>query len=560
MWARGDESGTDGAGSQESFCLMDFALSDMIRCGRELRGLNASNSMEEAAQRVVDYLRSALVGVDGQQACALVRCFITHPVSRLPDDLARVARASLQSPDQADGIDEIPCLTLLGSSGERAEWNGRQGSRGHRAIPLESVAVVERAPMIAQLIQQMGLSVSDVLRPSEDVLLDAQQRSFNVFHVEEALGSASVPGQAFVAEHGVRSVLGFGGLLPSGDLFAVIVFSKAAISREAADLFRTIALSTKLVLLPFVRGPVFRDGLAAAAAATDAAFRERQQAEIATLQLLIPALEDAALQQTRKLQIAVVEARQRTEDLRLLNAELESRVEKRTSDLRAANEEMTTFSYSVSHDLRAPLRTIDGFVAAIEEDYAGVLDETGRGYLTRVRRGAVRMGELIDAMLQLSRVTRAELSRERVNLSTLAGEIAQELTETLPGRKVRFEIDPELWVTGDRRLLRALLQNLLSNAFKFTGRKERAEIRVGWSAADRAFFVRDNGAGFSPEQAGKLFQPFSRLHAREEFDGTGVGLATVARILRRHGGTVWGTGAVGEGATFWFRVLETDGQ
>ncbi len=541
----------------ERYSLAAFDFSDMIRCGARLRTVAADSAcMEDAAQRVVDYLRGALVGPLGESACALVRCFKTHPLGSLPEELAAAARGSLGAgvPEADRETEAIPCLTLLGSSGELPEWSSRHGSRGHRAIPLASLGVLDRAPMIGQLIGQMGLSPGDVMRPTTDFLLDAEQRAFNVFHVPEARGSAYVPAQDFVTAHGVRSVLGFGGLLPSGDFFAVILFSRVAIPREVADMFRTIALSTKLVLLPFTRGPIFTVETGRAGIGYDQAAQERQRAEIATLHLLIAAFENVALQQTAKLKLAMREAQQSARDVRRLNAVLERRVEERTADLLASNEELKEFSYSVSHDLRAPLRAIDGFSAALEEDYGAQLDEGARTYVRRIRTGAQRMGQLIDAMLGLAKVTRAEISRSEVDLSALAASIAGELLETHPERVVQFEIEPGLRVEGDPHLLRSMLENLLGNSFKFTSGTAEAQIRFGWSGEQRAFFVADNGAGFDMRNSSKLFRVFSRLHSSEEFEGHGVGLATVERIVRRHGGSLWATARVGEGATFWFRL------
>jgi signal transduction histidine kinase len=538
---------------QERYDLSRFDLSHMIRFGRRLRVVAEPGAcMEDAAQRVVEYLRESLVeGDEGKPGCALVRCFKTHPLGKLSPELAQIAVSSLQG---AQPHPELPCLTLLATSGEEPEWNSRQSSRGHRAIPLERAEVFERAPMIGRLIQQMGLRPDDVIQPSPDFLLDAEQRAFNVFHVPEAQGSRYVPAQGFVEQYGIRSVLGFGGLMPSGELFALILFSRVPISREVADMFRTIALSTKLVLLPFTRGPVFREEIGQAFPQTNATAQERQRAEIATLQLLIPALEDVALQQTEKLKRAVYEAQQRTEEVRELNAVLERRVEERTAELVTTNEELKAFSFSVSHDLRAPLRTIDGFSAALQEDYAELLDETGRNYLRRIQAGVGQMNLLIDAMMRLSRVTRAELVRSTVSLSTAAEAIAAELRERDPSRKVHFDIEPGLIAEADTHLVKVLLENLLGNAFKFTSRRDAALIRMGWSEAQKAFFVQDNGAGFDMQYADKLFRSFSRLHTVQEFEGSGVGLATVARIVRRHGGTLWAEGAVGQGATFWFQL------
>ncbi len=224
--------------------------------------------------------------------------------------------------------------------------------------------------------------------------------------------------------------------------------------------------------------------------------------------------------------------------------------------LKAANQELEAFSYSVSHDLRAPLRSIDGFSLALLEDYDGKLDDSGKDYLRRVRAAATRMGELIDDMLQLSRVTRAEMRHETVDLSALADSVVSDLKRSDSRRQVEVAIQPGLSAEGDSKLLRIALVNLLSNAWKFTGRKPaaRIELAVQDNGSERAFYVRDNGAGFDMGYAGKLFGAFQRLHAPSEFPGTGIGLATVQRIIHRHGGRVWAEGAVNQGATFYFAL------
>ena len=235
-------------------------------------------------------------------------------------------------------------------------------------------------------------------------------------------------------------------------------------------------------------------------------------------------------------------------ELRLLDAGLRDK----QRELEHANRELEAFSYSVSHDLRAPLRAIDGFSQALLEDFGGRLDADGEHRLRRVRAAAQRMGQLIDDLLALSRVSRTDLRRERVDLSQLAGLVVSELARAHPERQVTVDIAPELRAVGDPRLLRIVLDNLIGNAWKFTARTEAARITVG-VAAD-GFFVRDNGAGFDMAYAGKLFSPFQRLHPAEEFAGTGIGLATVQRIVHRHGGTVRAEGVPGAGATFHFRL------
>jgi signal transduction histidine kinase len=239
-----------------------------------------------------------------------------------------------------------------------------------------------------------------------------------------------------------------------------------------------------------------------------------------------------------------------------LNADLERRVIERTGQLEAANKELEAFSYSVSHDLRAPLRGIDGFSQALVEEYADRLDEPGRHYLTRVRAAARHMAHLIEDLLNLSRVTRSELHRVMVDLSAIGRAVATELQRTQPDRRVTFEIEPGLTVYGDPGLLRVALENLLGNSWKFTRKHAGARIELGSTRRDGEpiFFVRDDGAGFDMAYADKLFQPFQRLHSTEEFEGTGIGLATVQRIVHRHAGRVWGEGAVERGATFYFTI------
>lgn len=246
------------------------------------------------------------------------------------------------------------------------------------------------------------------------------------------------------------------------------------------------------------------------------------------------------------------------EEILRLNADLEKRVEERTAELELANREMESFSYSVSHDLRAPLRHIDGFSRMLLEDYAGQLDSQGKGYLNRICAGANRMGQLIDDLLQLSSVSRNELQRRLVNLSNIARTIVTELKQTAPEREVACAIAPGVRAVGDPALLQVVLQNLLGNAWKYTGKEAHPVIEFGVAERDDApaFFVRDNGVGFDMAHVGKLFHPFQRLHGVDEFEGTGIGLATVRRVVERHGGRVWAESRTGEGATFYFTLGE----
>jgi signal transduction histidine kinase len=248
----------------------------------------------------------------------------------------------------------------------------------------------------------------------------------------------------------------------------------------------------------------------------------------------------------------VIGLRRAEEKIQTLNDELQERAVR----LELANKELESFSYSVSHDLRAPLRSIDGFSEALVEDYHDKLDDDAKDYLHRIRAATQRMGQLIDDLLNLSRVARSELKSDQIDLSALVSEVATELQKTEPQRQVDLVIGNGITATGDRRLLRVAMVNLIGNALKFTAKRPLAKIEFGMSGENgtRTYFVRDNGAGFDMTYANKLFGAFQRLHSAKEFNGTGIGLATVQRIIHRHNGRVWAEAKPDDGATFYFTL------
>ena len=280
---------------------------------------------------------------------------------------------------------------------------------------------------------------------------------------------------------------------------------------------------------------------------------------LAVLELLTSqaatALENALLYED--LSAEIKERRRAEDEVRRLNRDLEQRVAIRTAELQAVNQELESFAYSVSHDLRAPLRAIGGFSEVLEEDFAEILGDEGMEHLGRIRRGTRRMSTMIDAMLQLSRVTRGLIRHEELDLSRLAAEVIEELRLAEPERAVNVEIQPGLTAQGDPRLIRILFDNLLGNAWKYSAQRQPAVIRVGSRDSDRggpAYFVSDNGSGFSMGDADRLFVAFQRLHQGDQVDGSGIGLATVQRIVRRHGGRIWAEGEPDRGASFFFTL------
>ena len=248
----------------------------------------------------------------------------------------------------------------------------------------------------------------------------------------------------------------------------------------------------------------------------------------------------------------ITERKQAEEKIKKLNEELK----RRAGELEIANKELEAFAYSVSHNLRAPLRSMEGFSQALLEDCFDILNDECKDYLKRIQNSAELMAQLIDDMLRLSQITRVDMILNKVNLSEMAHAVAAKLKNNSPDRKITFEITAGLTAYGDGKLLSIALENLFGNALKFTGPVPEAHIEFGITEnrGQKAYFVRDNGVGFDMTYANKLFKPFQRLHTIAEFPGTGIGLASVQRIIQRHGGKVWADGKVGEGAAFYFTL------
>lgn len=255
-----------------------------------------------------------------------------------------------------------------------------------------------------------------------------------------------------------------------------------------------------------------------------------------------------------KLNLEIKDRHRAETEVQKLNRNLEKRIKERTVELENLNRELESFAYSISHDLRSPLRSMQGFSSAILEDYENKLDKNGKNYLNRIVNASEHMGQLIDALLKLSRVIRQNLKKEKINLSNIANKIASDLRLREPKRKIKFLIEPNMNANGDPNLIYLALENLFNNAWKFTSKNPNGIIEFNQSEDNNhtVFYLKDNGVGFEKDHADKLFKPFQRHH--HDFEGTGIGLATVDRIIKRHGGQIWGDGKVNEGATFYFTL------
>jgi PAS domain S-box-containing protein len=414
-----------------------------------------------------------------------------------------------------------------------AVLNSKSGARHHVIISAERIELEGEACVIG-LVHDVTerLRAESALRVSEERLREAQRIGHvGSWELDPVSGRMSWSDELYRIYERDRN--GFGGTWPDllklvhpGDLPAMKeIWREAARAEGSHELRHRILTPDGRVKHLFVRFEVFRD-------VEGRPVRALGTAQDITEQVLA------------------------REEIQRLNASLESRVQSRTAELLAANKELESFAYSISHDLRAPLRGIDGFSHLLAEEYAERLDDTGRGYLERVRRAAQRMGELIDDILELSRVTRQDMRRVAVDLSQVAAEVIEERARAEPERKVEVAIESGCTAQGDPQLLRVLMQNLLENAWKYTRRTEPARIAFGRETreGETVFFVRDNGVGFDMQYAERLFAPFQRLHRPEEFEGTGIGLATVARVTHRHGGRVWAEAETDKGAVFRFTL------
>ncbi|MHC4829058.1 MAG: hybrid sensor histidine kinase/response regulator [Planctomycetota bacterium] len=514
-------------------------MADLFRLGEEVRGVCRDvESLEGAAQHVVSLLHQRLVDDDGRPACALVRFFSTLPFDCLEPELQSVAASSGVAPLDPS----TRCLTLLATAGQRSEWNDRRRSVSHRAIPLTSEAGIRSTPMISQLLSQLGLDVSMVVQPDPSLLLEEARRTYNVFFVPEAVGSPFIPSQdEFVIPCGVRSVLGFGGMLPTGDVFSILLFSRVRVLRSTADAFRTLALSVKLAVMPASQGPIFAGGeVPASRPRPDSGSRipapaVHLQSQVAALQELLHA-----------------QARTVTEQASLLEEAVDRAL--------AAGRAKEAFLATMSHEIRTPLNSVIGMSEVL---VTTTLDTAQRRCAEAIRTGGVHLNELLEEILRYSRLKAGGVVLECRPFG-LRGCVADAIELAMPGPgaqelSIGFEVEdavPDGWA-GDEGRLRRILINLVSNAVKFApGGEVRVEVAGKPMTEDGCWelhiAVRDTGVGIPLARIQNLFEPFVQADASttRTHGGAGLGLAISRRLCELMGGGLRCESEEGVGTTF----------
>jgi signal transduction histidine kinase/CheY-like chemotaxis protein/HPt (histidine-containing phosphotransfer) domain-containing protein len=500
--------------------LSNFTLKDMTSCAASLRkmGIGAAG-MQQAAENIVRFLYENLRNERQERSCGLVRFFKTHAYGDL-DDLARQFVDRHFNGDSL--LPDTKCLTLLATDGEMPEWTSREKSSGHLAIPLPSSDMLVRFPMIAQLIKQLGLDAGSLLEPDPALLVDLSQRSYNVFYAPEALGSPYFPQQEeFIVKHNIRSVLGFGGMLPTGNLFTTIMFSHDYIPRETAELFRSLSLSVKMAIIPF-----------------DDAKDLIHRTQLVTLEQLLTVHEQAVLQQSEKLEAALNDA---------LNA---SKIK-------------SEFVANISHEVRTPISGVLGMTELLLDTR---LDAEQNTLVSSIHDFANTLLTIINDILDFSKLEAGKVELEHIqfsisNLLKSCGDLF-EPTARQKGVKFKTFIDPKIpsLVEADLVRLRQIVLNLMANAVKFT---ERGEVITSARLIGQddgrltvRFNVQDTGIGISPEKLEVLFQPFAQADGSttRKYGGTGLGLSISKRLVELMGGTMATESKLGAGSTFSFDI------
>ncbi len=528
--------------------LTKFTLEDMTRCGDALQqfGLKARN-LEELANLMVHYFYDTLTDKQtGERSCVLVRFFMTYPYASLDPELRQLANEILVGQPVRQGM---TCLIQLATVGIRPEWNSTKLSKEHRVIPLVSEHTVEQIPMISQMIYQLGIDISNVLNPGPELIVELGSKVFNIFHVPDALGSPYIPAQdKFVIPFGITSVLGFGSILPTGNLLSLIIFSRTGIPRETANMFKNVALHVRLAVLPFVTEKIFVSDK------TKIKEEERLRSLIATQINLLDVYKKTAVEQSKHLES--------------LYLNLEKKVEERTKELRQANIALekanrlkSEFLATMSHELRTPLNAIIGFAEVLRDEVIGPLNGDQKGCLDDIHSSGQHLLSMINNILDFTKIEagKFELKYEEFSLETVIAEVLHAISEfsDKKGISIHTHIHANIpHLVADKIKFKQIMFNLLSNAVKFTAKNGTITINVKLVEQYVQIGVSDTGIGIKSEDIDKLFKPFFQLDSSysRRYEGTGLGLVLTKHLVELHGGKIWVESDYGKGSTFTFTL------
>lgn len=520
----------------------------MTRCGDALQqfGLKARN-LEELANLMVHYFYDTLTDKQtGERSCVLVRFFMTYPYASLDPELRQLANEILVGQPVRQGM---TCLIQLATVGIRPEWNLTKLSKEHRVIPLVSEHTVEQIPMISQMIYQLGIDISNVLNPGPELIVELGSKVFNIFHVPDALGSPYIPAQdKFVIPFGITSVLGFGSILPTGNLLSLIIFSRTGIPRETANMFKNVALHVRLAVLPFVTEKIFVSDK------TKIKEEERLRSLIATQINLLDVYKKTAVEQSKHLES--------------LYLNLEKKVEERTKELRQANIALekanrlkSEFLATMSHELRTPLNAIIGFAEVLRDEVIGPLNGDQKGCLDDIHSSGQHLLSMINNILDFTKIEagKFELKYEEFSLETVIAEVLHAISEfsDKKGISIHTHIHANIpHIVADKIKFKQIMFNLLSNAVKFTAKNGRITINVKLVEQSVQIGVSDTGIGIKSEDIDKLFKPFFQLDGSysRRYEGTGLGLVLTKHLVELHGGKIWVESNYGKGSTFTFTL------
>ncbi|TVL99874.1 MAG: hypothetical protein CV087_16125 [Candidatus Brocadia sp. WS118] len=528
--------------------LTKFTLEDMTRCGDALQqfGLKARN-LEELANLMVHYFYDNLTEKQtGEKSCVLVRFFMTYPYASLDPELRQLANEILVGQPVRQGM---TCMIQLATVGIRPEWNSTKLSKEHRVIPLVSEHTVGQIPMISQMIYQLGIDISNVLNPGPELIIELGSKVFNIFHVPDALGSPYIPDQnRFVIPFGIKSVLGFGSILPTGNLLSLIIFSRTEIPREIANMFKNVALHVRLAVLPFVTEKIFVSDK------TEIKEEERLRSLIATQTNLLDVYKKTAVEQSKHLES--------------LYLNLEKKVEERTKELRQANIALekanrlkSEFLATMSHELRTPLNAIIGFAEVLRDEVIGPLSGDQKGCLDDIHSSGQHLLSMINNILDFSKIEagKFELKYEEFSLEAVIAEVLNAISEfsDKKGISIHTHIHADIPpIIADKVKCKQIMFNLLSNAVKFTPENGRITINAELVEQYVQIGVSDTGIGIKSEDIDKLFKPFLQLDGSysRRYEGTGLGLVLTKHLVELQGGKIWVESEYEKGSTFTFTL------